>query len=118
MTSRLVVHPVAAYAIRIETPTGAIVYSGDTGPTEVLVDLAAAADLFLCEASFVESGTNPPDLHLTGAEAGTYAARGSIGRLLVTHIPTWTDRAAVESDVKTTWDGPFELVTAGATYDV
>ncbi|MET0448641.1 MAG: MBL fold metallo-hydrolase [Aeromicrobium sp.] len=116
VTSRLVVHPVAAYAIRVETPTASIVYSGDTGPTEKLVELAGEADLFLCEASFVESGTNPPELHLTGAEAGDYATRAGVGRLLVTHIPAWTDRAEVESDVKTTWDGPFELVSAGSTY--
>ena len=118
VTSVLVNHPVPAFALRVETATRSLVYSGDTGRTEALAQLVDGADVFLCEASFVESGTNPPDLHLTGAEAGTYAARGSVGRLLVTHIPTWTDRAAVESDVKTTWDGPFELVTAGATYDV
>ena len=37
----------------------------------------------------------------------------AVGRLLVTHIPTWTDRDEVEADVRTTWDGPYELVTAG-----
>ncbi len=118
VTSRLVVHPVAAYAIRIETSSASIVYSGDTGPTEILVDLAASADLFLCEASFVESGTNPPNLHLTGAEAGDYATRAGVGRLLVTHIPAWTDRAEVESDVKGTWDGPYDIVSAGSTYEL
>jgi len=118
VTSVLVNHPVPAYAFRIATATHAICYSGDTGPTEALAGLVAGADLFLCEASFVESGTNPPNLHLTGAEAGGYAARGGVGRLLVTHIPTWTDRAEVEADVKSTWDGPYELVVAGATYEL
>lgn len=116
ITSVLVDHPVPAFAIRIATDAGAIVYSGDTGPVESLVELAAGADLFLCEASFLESRTNPPHLHLTGAEAGDYATRAGVGRLLVTHIPAWTDRSLVEADVKTTWDGPYELVTAGSTY--
>jgi ribonuclease BN (tRNA processing enzyme) len=115
ITSILVDHPVPAYAIRVATDTHSLVYSGDTGPTEALVELAADADLFLCEASFVESAVNPPNLHLTGAEAGEYAKRARVGRLLVTHIPAWTDRAEVESDVKTTWDGPYELVTAGSS---
>jgi ribonuclease BN (tRNA processing enzyme) len=115
VTSILVDHPVPAYAIRVATDTHSLVYSGDTGPTEALVELAADADLFLCEASFVESAVNPPNLHLTGAEAGAYAKRARVGRLLVTHIPAWTDRAEVESDVKTTWDGPYELVTAGSS---
>ncbi|MEJ7634073.1 MBL fold metallo-hydrolase [Aeromicrobium sp.] len=118
ITAALVNHPVPAFAMRIATATHSLVYSGDTGPTDALADLVEGADLFLCEASFVESGENPPNLHLTGAEAGSYATRGGVGRLLVTHIPTWTDRAEVESDVKSTWDGPYELVTAGSTYQL
>ena len=120
VTSFLVNHPVPAYAMRIQTATSTLAYSGDTGPTDVLLDLVDGADAFLCEASFVEAkaATNPPNLHLTGAEAGEYATRGGVGRLLVTHIPTWTDRAEVESDVKSTWDGPYELVTAGAQYEI
>lgn len=118
VTSRLVVHPVPAYALRIETASASIVYSGDTGPTEILVDLATGADLFLCEASFVASRPNPPKLHLTGAEAGDYAKRAGVGRLLVTHIPAWTDRAEVEADVNRTWDGPYDIVSAGAVYQL
>jgi len=118
VTSVRVDHPVPAYALRVAAGERSLVYSGDTGPTDELVALAAGADLFLCEASFVESVDNPPNLHLTGAEAGTCAARAGVGRLLVTHIPPWTDRAEVESDVKTTWDGPYDLVTAGSTYDL
>ncbi|MCW2830674.1 MAG: fold metallo-hydrolase [Aeromicrobium sp.] len=118
VTSVLVDHPVPAFAFRVATGDHALVYSGDTGPTEVLTDLVAGADLFLCEASFVESGDNPPNLHLTGAEAGDYATRGGVGRLLVTHIPSWTDRAEVEADVTSTWSGPYDMVTAGCTYEL
>lgn len=118
VTARLVDHPVTAFALRIATGGHTVVYSGDTGPTETLVDLAGGADLFLCEASFVESADNPPNLHLTGAEAGDFATRAGVGRLLVTHIPAWTDRAEVEMDVKSTWDGPCELVSAGSTYEL
>lgn len=115
---RQVVHPVPAFGLRISAGGRTLAYSGDTGPTDILLDLACEADVFLCEASFVESGTNPPELHLTGAEAGHYAREAGVGRLLVTHIPAWTDRAEVASDVKSTWDGPCDLVTAGAVYEV
>lgn len=118
VTSVRVNHPVPAYALRIATEDRTLVYSGDTGRTDALLDLVAGADVFLCEASFVESKTNPPDLHLTGAEVGDYATRGGVGRVLVTHIPSWTDPAEVESDLKTTWDGPYDIVAAGTTYDV
>lgn len=118
ITSALVDHPVEAYGMRIECEGSVIAYSGDSGPTDVLVDLAADADLFLCEASFLESGSNPPNLHLTGAEAGTLATRARAKRLLVTHIPAWTDRAAVAADVASTWGGAVELVKADDTYEV
>lgn len=118
ITPRLVEHPVAAFALRIETDAHTIAYSGDTGPTEVLDDVAASADLFLCEASFVESRVNPPNLHLTGAEAGEIATQVGVGRLLITHIPAWTDRAEVEADTKSTWDGPCDLVSPGSTYQL
>ena len=53
-----------------------LAYSGDTGVCHGLEDTARDADLFLCEASFLEGATNPPDLHLTGAEAGRTADGG------------------------------------------
>ena len=111
-------HPVPAFAIRVTDGVRTLVYSGDTGPTDALAAFVEGADTFLCEASFVESIDNPPNLHLTGAEAGTYATNAAVGRLLITHIPAWTDREEVARDVKSTWDGPFELVTAGATYGI
>jgi len=118
VTSRLVDHPIASYAVRIATEAHALVYSGDTAASEALVELATGADLFLCEASFVESKVNPPNIHMTGAEAGDHATRAGVGRLLITHIPAWTDRAEVEADVKTTFDGDFELVSAGSIYEL
>ena len=95
------------------SPTGRVlVYSGDTGPCQELVDLAAGADLLLCEAAFVEGGDNPADLHLTGADAGR-RGQGRVRRLLLTHIPPWPDRDEVEADLATTWTGEHTIVRPG-----
>lgn len=118
VTAFRVDHPITAFGIRVTDGTSTLVYSGDTGPTEALARMLEDTDVFLCEASFVESADNPPNLHLTGAEAGDYATRGGVGRLLITHIPAWNDREEVMRDVKSTWDGPIELVTAGSVYNV
>jgi ribonuclease BN (tRNA processing enzyme) len=104
--------------MRIEAGGKTLVYSGDSGPYEALDRIAEGADVFLCEASFVESKVNPPSLHLTGAEAGAIAAKAGVDRLLITHIPAWTDRAEVERDTKSTWDGPLDIVEAGDVFDV
>lgn len=113
LKARRTPHPVEAYAVRVEHEGRVLVYSGDTGPDDDLADFAFGADVFLCEASFVESAENPPDLHLTGADAGRLATKAQSARLLLTHIPPWTDRAEVEADLRTTYTGDYTLVRAG-----
>lgn len=118
VTPVAVEHPVEAYALKIVCEGKTLVYSGDTGATEVLAELVQGVDVFLSEASYVESGDNPPNLHLTGADAGRYAERGGVGRLLLTHIPAWTDRAEVWADAKSAFGGDITLVNAGDTYEI
>jgi ribonuclease BN (tRNA processing enzyme) len=111
-------HPVEAYGIRISVGDRTIAYSGDTGPTEALVDIARDADLFLCEASFREGDANPPSLHLTGAEGGDYAAKAGVGRLVLTHVPPWHDPAGMLAEAAGRFDGPAELATVGTVYRI
>jgi ribonuclease BN (tRNA processing enzyme) len=111
-----VVHPIRAYGLRVESAGRVLVYSGDTGPCQRLVDLASGADLFLCEAAFVEGGQNPSDLHLTGKQAGATAAEAGVGRLVLTHIPPWHDRQVVEAEAREAYAGPLDVAVTGATY--
>ncbi len=116
VTAARVSHPVEAYGLRIEHQGRVLVYSGDTGPCDALVALAADADLFLCEASFTHGKENVPDLHLTGREAGEYAARAGAGRLVLTHIPPWTDPEVAAADAGLAYRGPVDLARTGAVY--
>ncbi|MFD1826948.1 MBL fold metallo-hydrolase [Mumia zhuanghuii] len=118
VTPTLVDHPVESYALRIETEGRVLVYSGDTGPTPALADAARDADVFLCEASFVDAGGNPPHLHLSGTDAGVAATEAGVGRLLLTHVPTWTDHDVVASEAKAAFAGQSELVVPGNVYEV
>ncbi|MER6498196.1 MBL fold metallo-hydrolase [Streptomyces sp. NPDC001455] len=113
-----VCHPVDSYAIRIEHGGRSLTYSGDTGTCEALNELAEGADLFLCEASFIHGKENIPDLHLNGREAGEIAARAGVGRLVLTHIPPWTDAGRNLADARAVFDGPASVAAAGAVYDV
>jgi ribonuclease BN (tRNA processing enzyme) len=116
--SREVEHPVPAYALRVSADGASIVYSGDTGPTEALVEIAKDADLFLCEASFREQDVNPPDLHLTGKEAGEAAEAAGAKRLVLTHVPPWHDELEILAEAVPVFSGPTELARPGATYVV
>ncbi|MCD0451392.1 MBL fold metallo-hydrolase [Actinocorallia sp. API 0066] len=113
---RPVNHVIESYGFRVTSRGKTVAYSGDTGRTDVLVDLARDADLFLCEASFLD-GDNPPDLHLSAREAAEYADRAGVGRLVLTHLVPWNDaeRSMVEAkDGK--YSGPIDLARSGAVY--
>lgn len=111
-------HPVPAYGLRLTAFDKVVAYSGDTGPLPVLDELAADADLFLCEASFRSCDDNPPSLHLTGAEAGEIATRAGAKRLIVTHVPPWHDAQEMLLEATKTYAGPAELAAQGAVYEL
>lgn len=113
-----VVHPVECYALRVRHDGRTVVYSGDTGPSPALVEFARGADLLLAEASFVESRSNPPNVHLTGRQAARHATEAGVGRLLLTHVPAWNSPDEVLADAASAAEVPFELAKAGSSYEV
>ncbi|WP_433327973.1 MBL fold metallo-hydrolase [Spirillospora sp. CA-294931] len=119
VTTALMPHPVEAYAFRIEHGGRSVAYSGDTGAAAELVDVARGADLFLCEASFLEGPDLPADLHLTAREAGEHAAEAEVGRLVLTHLVPWNDaeRSLVEAK-SSGYQGEIDLARVGAVYDL
>jgi ribonuclease BN (tRNA processing enzyme) len=115
LTTARVAHPVEAYGLRLDADGGSITYSGDTGPCDSLVDLARGTDLLLAEASFVDGEENPPEVHLTGSQAGAAAAAAGAGQLVVTHVPPWHQVQRALDEAATTFSGP---VTAAAADQV
>jgi ribonuclease BN (tRNA processing enzyme) len=110
-------HPVETYGVRIEHGGGAIAYSADTAPCDALLRLAQGADVFLCEASYIDGAVNPPDLHLTGREAGEHATKAGVGRLLLTHlVPAWCDEDQTYDAATSTFSGPVEIVRPETVY--
>lgn len=115
-------HPVEAYAVRITGPSengsgpAVLTYSGDTDACENLVSAARDAQLFLCEAAFVEGRDTVRGLHLTGRRAGRVATQAGVRQLVLTHIQPWTDPATVAAEAAATFDGPIAVAAAGQTW--
>ena len=65
-----------------------IVYSGDTGPCEALIELAKGADLLVHECTFDDSlaGRAEEDKHSTPSVAAEAALRAGVRMLALTHI--------------------------------
>jgi ribonuclease BN (tRNA processing enzyme) len=87
--------------MRVTNGPGILAYSGDTGPTERLVDLARDADLFLCEATL--SAPEPAERgHLTEEEAVAAFRASGARRLVVIHRP---DELPLDPSVERARDG-------------
>jgi ribonuclease BN (tRNA processing enzyme) len=114
-------HPVEAYAIRVEEEAadGAVlVYSGDTGPSDALVQLANNADLLLIESAFLDGSDNPPGMHLSGAEAAGTAKAAGVRAVVLTHIPPWHQPGDVLAEARPHFDGPIFLASPGTAWDI
>lgn len=112
-------HPIETYGVRLEHRGRVLAYSSDTAPCEALLRLAQGADLFLCEASYLDGADNPPDLHLTGGEAGEAATKADVGKLLLTHlVSAWGSEASTVEAAAAAYAGPVEIVRPGARYDL
>ncbi|PRY27848.1 MBL fold metallo-hydrolase [Pseudosporangium ferrugineum] len=119
VTADRVNHPIETYGVRVEHGGHVLAYSSDTAPCEPLLRLAQGADLFLCEASYLDGIPNPPDLHLTGGEAGEAATKADVRRLLLTHlVPAWGSEASTVEAACAAYAGPVEVVRPGARYDL
>ena len=129
ITPYTVNHPVPeAYALRVEVTeydgsgmdrTAVLTYSGDTDSCQGLEDAARDADFFLCEAAFEEGRDDHiKDVHLTGTRAGEAATRANVKRLLLTHIPVWTDANTVVAEARETYSGEVAAAVAGVHYTI
>jgi ribonuclease BN (tRNA processing enzyme) len=109
VSTRRVPHTEQSLAYRIETPGGrSLVYSGDTGPSEGLIDLAKGCDLLILECSFPEEQRVPN--HLGPEQAGEAAAAAGPGKLLLLHFYPEVLAVDIAARCRRTYKG--ELVLA------
>jgi ribonuclease BN (tRNA processing enzyme) len=112
-------HAVPNCGSRVESPSGSIAYTGDTGVTDELRHLARDVDLFLAEATLAEIDHGSRG-HLSAAGAARAAAAGGARRLVLTHFtstaPEWL--RARRADAERIFAGPIDLATPGGELEV
>jgi ribonuclease BN (tRNA processing enzyme) len=111
-------HLCPTWGLRIEAEGRVFAFTGDTGPCDGIAKLAAGADVLLSEASWLDSPDQPTGMHLSGRQAGAAATLAGARRLLLTHYSPWTDQGALAAEASDVFDGPVELVRAGASYSI
>lgn len=101
-------HTSHSLAYRFETKAGkSIVYSGDTGFCDDIVDLAQEADLLVLECSFPDD--QAVEGHLTPSLAGQIATMANVKRLLLTHFYPECLETDIESQCRKTFQGELIL---------
>jgi ribonuclease BN (tRNA processing enzyme) len=111
-------HPVESYGLRLEASGAVLAYTGDTDTCPALHDLARNVDLLLAEASFQEDRDTVRDVHLTGLRAGTVAAEAGARRLLLTHLPVWTDPDVVLAEAASAYADRVDVVAPGGCFEL
>jgi ribonuclease BN (tRNA processing enzyme) len=89
------------FGLRVSNHASTLAYSGDTGPSENLAELARDADVFLCEATLREP--EPAERgHLSEDEAVEAFVASGAKRLIVIHRP---DELPLDPSVERAADG-------------
>ena len=108
--TRLLPHSVPNAGIRLVAESRVLAYTGDTGPSPEVVELARGADLLVAEASYVDRVPDDSARHLTSTgQAGRQAAEAGVGHLMLTHLMPGTDPAAAKAAAGDGYDGAIDV---------
>ena len=100
---RLPHYTLETYGFRLSADGVTVAYSGDSGPSERLSELARDSDLFVCEATLDRGADDgQPRGHLSADEALAAAAKAGTRRVLLTHRPA---ELVVPDGVEQAFDG-------------
>jgi ribonuclease BN (tRNA processing enzyme) len=111
-------HSVETYGVRASDGASTLAYSADSGPCDALGRLAGDADLFVCEAAWMQA---PPDyrlIHCTPAEAGELAARAGAKKLVLTHVRPDSDRQEVTDQASQAYGAEVGFALEGDVYEL
>ena len=95
VTPHAVGHYVPAWSMDIRGPSGErVVYAGDMGPSEMVVDLARGAEVLILEATLENGATDDARRgHLDTPEAIDHVARSGVAKGILVHY--WSERREI-----------------------
>jgi ribonuclease BN (tRNA processing enzyme) len=112
------VHSIETYAVRASAGGATVAYSADSGPCDSLGHLAEDADLFVCEAAWMERPPDTASIHMTPSLAGEMATKAHARRLLLTHLRPGADPDAAIRRASDTFQGPVDVAVELAVHQV
>ncbi len=108
-------HTEESIALSISASGSRLVYTADTGPSDVLADWARDCDLLLAECSLPES--RAMDIHLTPRTVAEMARRARAKRLVLTHLYPPVETEDILGIVGKIHDGPACVARDGDRFE-
>ena len=130
-----------SYSYRFDTPDRSVVFTGDTGPSDAVVELVRGADVLVTEVLDLKGvidlmkrtafiGATDEELkptidhqreeHLTPREVGRLAAQAGVGLVVLTHVgpglDSETDMRRYVQGVRDLFDGPVVIAGDGSEF--
>lgn len=113
------VHFVPNAGVRISAGGRTVAYTGDTGPTPELENLAEGVDLLIAEATHPYSVPERSVGNLSSArEMGELAARVGVERLLLTHLWPGSSRQVAVEAARETYRGEVQVAVPDQILDL
>jgi ribonuclease BN (tRNA processing enzyme) len=112
----LLPHFVPNLGLRLTAGGHVLAYTGDTGPSPDVAELARGADVFLAEATFPEEVTGSDPRYLsTARQAGEHATRAGAGQLMLTHLWPGTAPEAALDAARRAFGGEIAVAAGGVS---
>lgn len=113
------VHAIPCLAVSAEYKGKRFVFSGDSGMSEDLEQLAEGADFFLCEASWLHKDKGPDFIgHLTSKEVGEIGKRRHVKKICLTHFYPDYDRSLLQAEAAEAFGGEVLIARKGDVHEI
>ncbi len=109
-------HRPESIAYRLDSETGAFVYTGDTEYSEAVVELARGADTLLIECSFPDDAQVPG--HLTPGGVARMASEAGVDKAVLTHLYPSVERLDLRAEIGRGYDGKVVVAQDGKRFEV
>jgi ribonuclease BN (tRNA processing enzyme) len=118
LSSWLLPHWLPNAGLRLEADGQVLAYTGDSGPSPLLAELARGAGVFLAEATnpWQLTGSNARYLS-TARQAGEVAREAGAGRLVLTHLWPGTDPDEAVRAAAASYPGEIAVASPGLVTD-
>lgn len=105
--------------LRLAAGGRVLAYTGDSGPSPLIAELARQADLLIAEASYAGHVPEDSQRYLSSAHhAGRQAAQADARHLVLTHLLPGTDHAAAQAAARIQYDGHTSIAIPGLDLDL